>query len=261
MYRNFVPKPFHAQADQLINDLKSLMDKPTICPYCQHNQFYAINTKTGYYRCKSCKKGFNRSVNTPFYHLTHLDWLPSIAIRRLCGQHSALIRQELNCSLWMVKRRIVLIEQYMQQHYPELYQWYQHFIHNTDNELPIAVQQQTEQLKNWVNQQLQLNEATCPHCESPNTKKTNAARGQFRCKNCWRYFSTFKGTGLEHLSNSENWLTMIDMLVAGDTYQAIQQKLGISFGTITYHRRVWLKIMRHLGLFLLHEWIMGQKGR
>lgn len=73
MYSNFVPTHLLPYADQLIADLKALNAKPSYCPYCQYNQFYLVHDHPKYYRCKACHKGFNRSLNTPFYRLTPIE--------------------------------------------------------------------------------------------------------------------------------------------------------------------------------------------
>lgn len=260
MYSNFVPTNLHNQAEALISDLKLLSDKPTECPYCKNTKLYFVNTSSGYCRCSVCKRGFNRSLNTPFYRLAPLELLPIIAGRRLCGQGYATIRHELNTyTPWVIKRRVRVIEQYMQTHYPELYQWYQPFIEGTQQSIPDNVVQQIQQLKSWVTGILNATTSTCPHCDSIHCQKMNdTRRAQFRCKSCWRYFSNLKGTGLEHLGYSENWLTMIDLLADGKNNHEIEQVLKISTGTVTKARRIWLDIMQRQNLLILKEWISSR---
>lgn len=259
MYRNFVPIGLQNQADKLIADLTALSETLTECPYCQHQALYVINISSGYYRCKSCKRSFNRSLNTPFYRLAPLELLPTIAEYRLCGYGYAAISHELdNRSVWTIKNRVQAIEQYMQSHYSELYQWYQPFNNGAKVALPDAVIKQTEALKNWLNELLQATKAVCPHCGSDQGQKIGEKRAQFRCKTCWRYFSNLKGTGLEHLGGSENWFAMIDMLVAGKTNREIQQQLNLSAGTVTKAKRSWLYIIEKRNLLILKEWLLSR---
>lgn len=259
MYHHFVPVKLHGKANALITDLKALTEAPTACPYCQHHDLYVIHSSSGYYRCKACKRSFNRSLNTPFYRLARLEWLPVIAERRLCGQSYATIRHELTDSTaWLIKRRGQVIEQYMQSHYPDLYQWYQTQQASSETDVPKAVKEQVEQLKSWVNNILQATQATCPHCESHKTQKVTDGRAQFRCKSCWRYFSQLKGTGLEHLAHSENWLKMIDMFVAGKSYQQMEHILTMSPATISKAKRNWLSIVQQQNLLVLKEWLTSR---
>ncbi|WP_392563800.1 hypothetical protein RHO13_11190 [Orbus wheelerorum] len=260
MYSNFVPIKLHNNADALVADLSALSEKPTVCPYCQHHQLYAVNSSSGYYRCKSCKRGFNRSLNTPFYRLAPLEWLPIIAQRRLCGQSYTSIRRELNCSAWVIKNRIDVIDEYMQTYYPELYQWYQDFVNDVKIDEPKIVQQQVEQLKAWVSGILQVADASCPHCSSTKVQKVGESRAQFRCKSCWRYFSNLKGTGLDHLGRCENWFTMIDLLVDGKTNREIENTLKISSGTMIKAKKQWFDIMQQHNLLILREWITNRRG-
>ncbi|WP_392561998.1 hypothetical protein RHO12_00380 [Orbus sturtevantii] len=260
MYHNFVPIKLHNNAEKLVANLTALSQKPVVCPYCQHNELYAVNTSSGYYRCKSCQRGFNRSLNTPFYRLAPLEWLPIIAERRLCGQSYITIRRELNCSKWVVKNRSEIIEKYMQLNFSDLYNWYKNFINEAIIDEPLIVQEQAKQLKDWFDNILQTSQAICPHCDSAKTQKIGEHRAQFRCKNCWRYFSNLKGTGLEHLSRSENWWTMIDLLVKGKTNRQIESVLGISLGTIINYKKQWLKIIQQRNLLVLKEWIINRRG-
>jgi len=260
MYHNFVPINLSNNAEALLADLSALSEKPTICPYCQHHELYAVNSSSGYYRCKSCKRGFSRSLNTPFYRLAPLEWLPIIAERRLCGQSYKMIRRELGCSLWVVKNRVDVINEYIKFHYPVLYQWYQDLVNEAKIDEPKIVQEQTEQLKAWVKGILQIVEATCPNCGTTKVQKVGEERAQFRCKSCWRYFSNLKGTGLEHLSRSENWLVMVDLLVEGKTNREIENCLKISSGTMVKAKKQWLEIMQQQNLLILREWIINRTG-
>lgn len=260
MYHHFVPIKLHAQADALIVDLKALSHPPIACPHCQHPQFYSINPLRGYYRCRSCKKGFNRSSGTVFYRLAPLEWLPMIASYRLCGRGYSAIRYELDyCTAQVVKKRVRAIELYMESHYPELYQWYMDFIAQPKTEHPQVVQEQHQQLKAWVTGILKEKQATCHYCGSNKAKKVGKSRASFRCQTCWRYFNNLKGTGLERLQHSENWLKMIDMLVDGKTNLAIQKELKISPNTMSRARWVWGGIMERLDLFVLKEWVSSIK--
>lgn len=262
MYHNFVPIKLHNDAEALMADLRALTEQPTICPYCQHSELYAVNQSAGYYRCKSCKRSFNRSLNTPFYRLAPLAWLEVIASRRLAGQSFNTIRHELgDCTTWVIKRRVQIIDVYMQLNYPALYQWYCTFVDNSNSDEPTIITQQVAQLKAWINQILQATTAICPYCGSNKVLKVGETRARFRCKSCWRYFSHLKGTGLEHLGNSENWFSMIDMLIAGATNREIEQKLKISSSTITHAKRNWLTIMQQQDLLILKEWLINKKGR
>lgn len=260
MYSNFVPTHLLPYADQLIADLKALNAKPSYCPYCQYNQFYLVHDHPKYYRCKACHKGFNRSLNTPFYRLTPIEDLPVIAIRRLCGQSLFMIREELNYSIAVVKNRIQAIDRYMQTVYPELFQWSQNFIYAPKNELPQIIIQQINELKTWINDQLNVTHANCPYCGSMKTNRITEKRAQFRCNQCWRYFSYLKGTGLEHLRHSDKWFLMIDLLARGKNVDEMQLDLGLCRTTIFKNRKIWLKIIQHQGLLVLHEWILGRKN-
>lgn len=260
MYNNFVPTDLLSDADRLIADLKALNNKPLHCPFCQNRHFYLVHVHPKYYRCKACQKGFNSSFNTPFYRLTPVEHLPIIAIRRLCGQNLTMIRQELDCSAVVIKHRINVIDSYMQNVYPLLYEWYQHFIQEPKTKIPSIIDQQVTELKDWINQQLNVTDASCPYCSSKKTERIGIKRAQFRCHQCWRYFSHLKGSGLEHLRHTEKWFAMIDNLVMSRSYEEIQQELNVSRTTVMKHHKVWLKIIQHRGLFVLKDWIIGRRN-
>jgi len=256
MYHHFVPISLHASAQALINQLQALNHAPSQCPHCQHTRFYIINAEAGYYRCKSCHKGFNRSTSTPYHRLAPLAWLPLIAQLRLCGKSYAAIRYKLDyCTSATVKRRVNVIEQQMANSYPALYRWYQGFMEVGKTIQPTAVIEEIQQLKDWVNRLLQGDNLTCPYCQSDKIKKVTKTRARYRCQTCWRYFSNLAGSGLEHLSYSQHWLTIIDMLSAGKTIKAISETLNISHSTVTKARRTWLHIIQQQELLVLFEWI------
>lgn len=259
MYHNFVPADLHNQADEFINTLKDLNNNLKQCPYCLHHDLYNINIAAGYFRCKSCKRNFNRSLNTRFYRLAPLKLLPVIAEYRLCGLNHVIIGKRLtDYSVWMIKRRVTAIEQYMQMHYAELYVWYQGIIENAEMAIPNIITEQSNLLKVWLNQVLLNTAATCPHCQSKDCQKIGLQRAQFRCKKCWRYFSNLKGTGLDHLGHSESWIQMIDMLVAWKSNREIEIALNMSSGTVTKAKRRWLDIIQKKNLLALKEWISKQ---
>ncbi|WP_392551430.1 hypothetical protein RHO14_08025 [Orbus wheelerorum] len=256
MYHHFVPISLHLQAEEFINQLKNLGSKPHACPYCQQTGFYIINAKAGHYQCKNCHKGFNKSTCTPYHRLAPLGWLPLIAEQRLCGKSCTAIRYQLDyCTPSVVKRRVNVIEQQMAKNHPPLYAWYKEFIAVRKTAQPIAVIEEAQILKHWVNSLLQADKVTCPYCQSENVKNIAENRPRMRCQSCWRYFSGLTGSGLENLGYSEYWLTMIDMFIAGETIKAISERLKISHSTVTKARRTWLGIMRQRGLMVLFEWV------
>lgn len=234
-YQKTIPKRLWQDADSLIDYVKHQpFTPPECCPHCQSNHMrHSFMTQRGqqYYQCLTCHRQFNNLTGTYFAksnrHYLSL-WADFVQLR-LAGNSLKEIAKQMPISRKAATNRDRIILQIMQDHFPDLHDWWHTHIIYEDGQQTEHVEKQAKAFKSWLKKLI--------------TQQTTT--------------NSLEGTALLGLPSMEKWTEFAELLIQGKRNVAIAEQLHIP-RVVAHWRKQFTTQMEQLNYHELVFWIDWQ---
>ena len=268
-YKTLIPVSLHQEVEQLFDYLTyTPFEKPDACCRCESNQFYATgnysrpNKQQPIYYCVNCKKQFTQLTNTIFNKSWHLEKWVYVGRAYLAGLSTIQIAQQTNVSTSAVLFRCKAIDRLMEEKYPKLYCWWQEHRERIDLRFTNDIKQQANTFLNWLDNLINKQNYTCPHCQQKMYKADNkSVRPNFVCYHCKYYFNPLNTTYFKGVKQIERWKPYAEKLMEGYSCKDLEQLIGVKNKTAVAWQHTFIAQMKLLGLTELIQWITWQRKR
>lgn len=230
-----IPKRLWQDADSLINYVKyKPFTPPECCPHCQSNHMVSsFMTQQGqqYYECLTCRRHFNNLTGTYFAKSNrhYLSLWPDFVQLRFAGNSLKAIAKQMQISRKAASNRDRIILQIMQDHFPDLHEWWRTHIIYEDDQQTEQVQKQAKAFKAWLKKLINQQTTTNP----------------------------LEATALLDLPYKEKWTEFAELLIQGKSNVAIGKQLNIS-RVVAHWRKQFTTQMEQLNYHELVFWIDWQ---
>lgn len=259
-YLRFIPPALHQEAtDFIVYVACKPYEKPTACPYCNSHSFHIFaRTELTHYRCNYCRKTFSAITGTAFIGFHSHDLWEGVATLMLAGIHSKTFREnyiKLNSTNQYFFRERVL-ESIIKDDFPNLYQWWCLFRHQTgtpDVEMPPQVNVQYDQFQEWLQKLLAPRQVLCPRCQSQKCTLRRDRKNQacYICRSCDHKFSLLAPTRFRGLQHTSALPDVFNLIISGICHSEITIKQA----SLSIWRSKLMAQLRDLKLDLLADWI------
>ena len=271
-YQTLIPQHLHPQVEQLLDYLTYYpFEKPTECPHCGSIKFRIepgvstrIDKSIDSYFCLNCRHWFNQLTNTIFMFSRFLSLWGELGKLYLAGLPSQKIADQLQITLMTTHNYRKKIDTYIQEQYPELFDWWNSHQHQVDLTLTSKVEKQKKAFLHWLDTLINCKDYHCPHCKGPlyraDYKKTHQIqRPYFVCYRCNYYFNALSGTVFENMMYLEIWSEYAKKLIEGYSNKQIQEIFKIGKNTAKKWRKLFKQQMMELGFNELVQWSKWQR--
>ena len=264
-YKRFLPPELHDEVDALIYYLETTpYSQPPYCPYCSSNRMWVNGTgKNGVdtYQCSHCKRCFNPTTDTPLHKQQAHELWPIQTKLMFYGCEKKTVALAMGISFPSVPKREKVIEQVMQLHHQQLYQFWQQYKFALDHFIPAHIEEQIKQFQQWLTPIMQPQKILCPYChQSKKSLRTDIlSNTSYYCLTCGKRFSILNGSPFVKSSYPEKYIPYLTLLLKGLTDIEIYGELSVCQVTTLHWRNIYFEQMRNMGLFELIEWIVWRR--
>ncbi|WP_339507796.1 MULTISPECIES: hypothetical protein [unclassified Pseudomonas] len=264
-YHQCLPAELHSHADDFIRYLHELPKRsPVECPLCGHPRFRletSQKTRLPFYRCVACNKGFNCLSKTPFSKVGLMHLWSTFGQYLLAGWSMRGIAEAMNIAPSTTSRWNKHCRTVMAKDFPTLYQWWAARQDRIDLEPPAPIAAQAQAFLSGLEHLLTTPQAVCPKCGSPDMKRFDERRPDFRCPGCYSTVSLLQGTLLARLGYPEHWLGFVQGLINGESVTDLQRRTGLCQQTCKRWQVRFMRMFEEQGHTDLAQWITWLRSR
>lgn len=268
-YKTLIPVSLYNEVEQLLDYLAyAPFEKPEVCRLCESPNFYATgnysrpNKQLPIFYCVGCKKQFSQLTNTIFNRTWHLEQWGHVGQLYLTGLSSIQIAQQTGISTSAVLHRCKAIDQRMEEKHPKLYRWWQEHRERIDLRFTDNVKQQANMFLNWLDNMINQQNYTCPHCQQKMYKDNyKSMRPNFTCYHCKYHFNPLNTTHFKKVKQIEKWILYAEKLMEGYSCKDLEHFVGVKPKTAVAWKHTFIAQMQDLELTELVQWLTWQRKR